>query len=186
MNEEEKNTQPEKAGLDDRKKTAILRYVAIMFAIAFLLVLFSLIMQARDTKSTISQLNQTSASALEKVKQLQENYQVLQEEKSALEKTAAELEAQVEELSKRPDVDVDILDTVDALRQELKEAETASLKTREAYDALLTALETRTPGSQEGNVAFSKAMDEVNDLVDYLGEKGLEVYESLTSDAGME
>ena len=49
---EENTRQP----LDDRKKTALLRYIAIMFAVAFLLVLSSLLMQMRDSRQIISEL----------------------------------------------------------------------------------------------------------------------------------
>ena len=44
-NEKEQNIQPEKAPLDDKKKTALLRYVAIMFAVAFVFVLLSMLGQ---------------------------------------------------------------------------------------------------------------------------------------------
>ena len=62
----------EKPALDERKKSALLRYVAIMFAVAFVLVLFSLLGQMRNSMSTISELNQSSSSALQKAEQLQE------------------------------------------------------------------------------------------------------------------
>lgn len=176
MNEEEKRPSPERSGLDDRRKNALLRYVAILFAVAFLFVLFSLLLEMRDSKNTISQLSQSSASALQRAEQLQDNYLLLQETNKDLEAQLAELEAQVEELSQRPETDEDIVKAMDMLR---KEARNAKGKTQEAYDALLTALESRTPGSQEGNVAFGKAMDTLETLKDNLGEKGLEVYEGL-------
>ena len=82
MNENEKNqnVQPEKAVLDERKKNALLRYVAIMFAVAFVFVLLSMFGQMRDSKSAISELNQSSSSALQKAEALQEHNQELEKE----------------------------------------------------------------------------------------------------------
>ena len=58
MNEEEKQ------GLSEKRKAALLRYMAILFAMAFLLVAASLIMQMHNSQTTISELNATSSSAL--------------------------------------------------------------------------------------------------------------------------
>ena len=52
------------APLSEARKTALLRYMAVLFAVAFLLVLLSLILQAHSSKATISELTQTSSSAL--------------------------------------------------------------------------------------------------------------------------
>ena len=46
-NEKNQNAQPEKTGLDETKKNAMLRYIAIMFAVAFIFVLLSLVGQMR-------------------------------------------------------------------------------------------------------------------------------------------
>ena len=55
------------APLSEARKTALLRYMAVLFAVAFLLVLLSLILQAHSSKATISELTQTSSSALSNV-----------------------------------------------------------------------------------------------------------------------
>ena len=72
MSEEKKNNQPEKTGLDETRKSALLRYVAILFAVAFVLVLISMLSQMRDSNSTITELSQSSSSAIQKAEQLQE------------------------------------------------------------------------------------------------------------------
>ena len=66
---EQQDKQP--APLSEARKTALLRYMAVLFAVAFLLVLLSLILQAHSSKATISELTQTSSSALSNVEQLQ-------------------------------------------------------------------------------------------------------------------
>ena len=49
---EQQDKQP--APLSEARKTALLRYMAVLFAVAFLLVLLSLILQAHSSKATIS------------------------------------------------------------------------------------------------------------------------------------
>lgn len=182
MNEEHQNAQntSEKPPLDDKKKTALLRYIAILFAVAFLLVLLSLLSQMRDSQAAISELNQSSASALQKAEQLQDTNRQLQEDNDALQLQVEALTAQVEaleqELEAQPELDDDIADAIQRLQQEVQNAKG---KTQEAYELLLQAMELYTPGSQEGNVAFSKAMDNLEHLKDYLGEAGLEEYNRL-------
>lgn len=91
------------APLSEARKTALLRYMAVLFAVAFLLVLLSLILQAHSSKATISELTQTSSSALSNVEQLQAQNRDLQDEKQTLTQEKSELEAQVEDLQKQLD-----------------------------------------------------------------------------------
>ena len=86
------------APLSEARKTALLRYMAVLFAVAFLLVLLSLILQAHSSKATISELTQTSSSALSNVEQLQAQNRDLQDEKQTLTQEKSELEAQAEDL----------------------------------------------------------------------------------------
>ena len=79
---EQQEKQP--APLSEARKTALLRYMAVLFAVAFLLVLLSLILQAHSSKATISELTQTSSSALSNVEQLQAQNRDLQDEKQTL------------------------------------------------------------------------------------------------------
>ncbi|MGN0979668.1 MAG: hypothetical protein ACI4PT_04985 [Candidatus Avoscillospira sp.] len=183
MNEEHQNEQStptEKSSLDEKRKTALLRYITILFAVAFLFVLFSMLQQSRDSRAAISELNQSSASALQKAEQLQDTNRQLQEDNEALQTQVEALTAQVEaleqELADQPVLDDDIAGAIMRLQQEVQ---TAKGKTQEAYELLLQAMELYTPGSQEGNVAFSKAMDNLENLKDYLGEAGLEEYNRL-------
>ena len=89
MDEEKKTTPAEQpqppAPLSDARKAALLRYMAILFAVAFLLVLLSLILQTHSSKSTISELSAASTSALDNAVKLQEQNRALQEEKQQLE-----------------------------------------------------------------------------------------------------
>lgn len=159
MNEEKKDqndTQENKNALDDKKKNALLRYITILFAVAFLFVLFSMLLQMRDSQTTISELNKSSTSALQNAEQLQENNRLLQESNEALQEELDALNAQLEQ-----------------------EVNTAKSKTQEAYEQLLLAMELQTPGSQEGNVAFSRVLDNLETLKEYLGETGRSIYNRL-------
>ena len=98
MNEETPNLEPEKSGLDDKKRNALLRYVAILFAVAFLLVLFSMLMEQRNSNAAMDQLNQSSASALQKAELLQDTNRQLEKDKSYLEGRLEEQEKDLEDL----------------------------------------------------------------------------------------
>lgn len=149
------NEESQAKPMDEKRKTALLRYLVILFAIAFLLVLISMLCQLRNTQSTVSELAQSSTSAAE-------NIQLLQEKNRNLEASlAAEQEA-----------NKNLLDA-------LGESEALTEKTRQAYEQLLVVMDLASQGSWEGNVALSRALDAMEELKQYLDQTGLDVYESL-------
>ena len=190
MNENEKNqnVQPEKTVLDERKKNALLRYVAIMFAVAFVFVLLSMFGQMRDSKSAISELNQSSSSALQKAEALQEHNQELEKENAYLTGRIEELEDQLEKLEqeltaaegqlKQAEIDYAALEA--EKDQLLEQAEKDRISVETAYEKLLELQKTVTPGVQAGNAAAEKLAAEVKDKLEYLGDYALEIYENLT------
>ncbi len=159
MNEENKNSQPEKSGLDETRKSALLRYVAILFAVAFVLVLVSMLGQMRDSKSTISELSQSSTSAIQKAEQLQDENQELRQENVELVQDKKFLQQQVLQLTEESE----------ALQEEAEAAAEQQEKLQEAYEALLAALET---GETEN----------LEQYLNILGENGLKAYEALTKE----
>ena len=159
MSEEIKNNQPEKSGLDETRKSALLRYVAILFAVAFLLVLLSMLGQMRDSKSAISELSQSSSSAIAKAEQLQEDNLELSQDKKFLQQ-------QVEQLTE----DVEALQAEwDEQNKELEAANEQQAKVLQAYEALLAAMES-------GNTENLEQYKEI------LGENGMKAYETLTKE----
>ena len=148
--------EKQSAPLSEARKTALLRYMAVLFAVAFLLVLLSLILQAHSSKATISELTQTSSSALSNVEQLQ---------------------AQVEDLQKQLD-ETKQADEKEESAEKLK-LELELAHTKEAYEALLVA---KNCEMHEGNVTFSKAMDTLADLEQYLGTEARAEYEKLLAE----
>ena len=135
--EEKETLQPEKSGLDEKRKTALLRYVAILFAVAFVLVLISLLGQARHSKTAISELSQSSISALQKAEQLQQDNQSLTEANEELVQDKKYLQQQVEQLTEE----------VETLEEELETVKQAQADLQEAYDTLLA--ETASPEEGE-------------------------------------
>ncbi len=189
----------EKPALDERKKSALLRYVAIMFAVAFLLVLFSLLGQMRNSMSTISELNQSSSSALQKAERLQEDNlelelenQELSLEMEALEEHCAELEAQLADLQNQlinaADDREKSENQQDTLQQELQNLqekyalqEETLENTVRAYELLLELQNTVTPGDQTGNAAVENLIRELKNLESYLGDTARKTFENLCS-----
>jgi len=64
------------SGLDEKKKSALIHYVAILFIVAFIIVLISMLGTMRDSREDISALTQSSVSALQKAEQLQKSGEI--------------------------------------------------------------------------------------------------------------
>ena len=181
MDEEKKNKPveqtPAPAPLSDARKAALLRYMAILFAVAFLLVLLSLILQTHSSKSTISELSAASTSALDNAVKLQEQNRTLQEEKQ-------QLEDQLDEVQKKLDEETALNDQLlqasqdeeEDSKQELRDKTQELEHTRLAYEALFTAMQCET---HEGNVTFSRAMETVERYKECLSDGALAEYEKL-------
>ena len=175
--DENKNpqTQPEAAQdpgkpLSEKRKAALLRYMTILFSAAFVLVLISLILQMHSSEAKISELNAASTSALSNAEALQAENRSLQDEKIALEQENKELQAKLDELNEK-------LDAAAAAENEMiKSLRTELDRTKEAYEALLEA---KSCDTREGNVTFSRAMQTLERLKDYLGPTALEEYQTL-------
>ena len=181
MDEEQKKKQETDAQppapLSDARKAALLRYMAILFAVAFLLVLLSLILQTHSSKSTISQLSAASTSALDNAVKLQEQNRTLQEEKQQLQDQLDETQQKLEEETALNDQLLEAAkDEESADQKEIKEKEQQLEHTRLAYEAPLTAMGCDT---HEGNVTFSRAMETVARYKDCLSENALAEYEKL-------
>ena len=151
--------------------------VLALFAVAFLLVLLSLILQTHSSKSTISELSAASTSALDNAVKLQEQNRALQEEKQQLED---ELDAVQKKLDEETALNDQLLqatqDEQSDAKQELRDKEQELDHTRLAYEALLTAMNCDT---HEGNVTFSRAMETVARYQECLSENALAEFEKL-------
>ena len=75
-------------------------YIAFLFGVAFVLVLLSFLIQQKDSRQTISELNQNANSALSRAEQLQDNNRELLEANQALQDQVVQLQADLDETSK--------------------------------------------------------------------------------------
>ena len=155
-------TEPVRAPISDEKRTALLRYMAILFGVAFLLVLLTFLIQLRDSKQTISELNKSNASALQNAGKLQDENQALSTANATLEGQVEDLESQVEDLEKSKDR---LEKTQSQLEQELEEANQKVTDTQTAYVLLAQA---KTAASEEDTETLSTALGQLDPLMDLL------------------
>lgn len=137
--EEKQETFQER--MPSAKRTALLRYMTVMFAAAFFLVLMSFVFQMKSHNTTVSELSQSSASALSRAQQLQE-------ENRELQRDLTEARKYVEMAREEGENDVE--------------------NTKAAYDALMLVLSTEKP--KDGDVEYSKAVETVKNFENYLSE----------------
>lgn len=137
------NEPVENAVLSERKKTALLRYMSILFGVAFLLVLLSFLIQARDSRETISDLNQSNASALQNAVQLQNENRALLEENQKINAELSELHEDFETVSDAyANATEEIIEGTQERSElvgQISEADAVLGKTVLTYDALLAA-----------------------------------------------
>ena len=82
------------------RNRALMTYIAFLFGVAFVLVLLSFLIQQKDSRQTISELNQNANSALSRAEQLQDNNRELLEANQALQDQVVQLQADLDETSK--------------------------------------------------------------------------------------
>ena len=155
-------TEPARAPISDEKRTALLRYMAILFGVAFLLVLLTFLIQLRDSKQTISELNKSNASALQNAGKLQDENQALSAANATLEVQVEDLESQVEDLETTKER---LEKTQSQLEQELEETNQKVTDTQTAYVLLGQA---KAVASEEDTETLSTVLDQLNPLVDLL------------------
>lgn len=155
-------TEPARASISDEKRTALLRYMAILFGVAFLLVLLTFLIQLRDSKQTISELNKSNASALQNAGKLQDENQALSAANATLEVQVEDLESQVEDLETTKER---LEKTQSQLEQELEEANQKVTDTQTAYVLLGQA---KIAASEEDTETLSTVLSQLTPLVDLL------------------
>ena len=155
-------TEPVRVPISDEKRTALLRYMAILFGVAFLLVLLTFLIQLRDSKQTISELNKSNASALQNAGKLQDENQALSTANATLEGQVEDLESQVEDLEKSKDR---LEKTQSQLEQELEEANQKVTDTQTAYVLLAQA---KAAASEEDTETLSTVLGQLDPLMDLL------------------
>lgn len=164
---EEKKTQ--EAPMSEQKRTALLRYMAILFAVAFAAVLLSYLIQASNSQSTIDQLSATSTSALQNAAQLQEtNWELTQE-----------IEQLNEELNNATIAIMEYQESVEAEKKAAyqegveKGREEGAAQTRKAYTLIAQALETEKPET------LKKILEELEPIKGNLSQDAQKEYDNI-------
>lgn len=152
----------DKVPISDEKRTALLRYMAILFGVAFLLVLLTFLIQLRDSKQTISELNKSNASALQNAGKLQEENQALSAAKADLESQIADLEAEIDDLSDSNDA---LEETQKDLEKQLEEATKKVTDTQTAYVLLAQA---KAAEAEEDLETLATVMGQLEPLTELL------------------
>lgn len=114
MNEEDKQTSqvsqtPEETESPQEEKASsptplgsrsVFAYLAVLFGVAFLLLLFAYLMQQRDSAEIMGNLSdlRTSMGSIQSIDQLTEENRALREEKDSLQAKSDELEKQLDQL----------------------------------------------------------------------------------------
>ena len=174
--------------LSDGKKSALLRYLAIMFAVAFILVLLSWIIQSRNTQNQLSRVTESNSNALANAEKLQNENRNLQQEKADLEKRLQELQKEQEALEtalrENEQALLQQLGELEELEdqqiqqlQALKASEDLLKKTVAAYDALAAALGSHSGAEVDGG--YAAAMETLKNENQYLSDGARQIYLAL-------
>ena len=206
MNEEEKKNEvkeaapeeavPEQAKnrveqLSPRRRSALVTYLAILFAVAFLFVALMMVIEAKRLKTMNEELQdssqKTSASLTNNINALQaenqklsKSYDELKKQYEALESEAAEKDGSIETLQEQ-------LSAAAAERQRLEEAliakeeelEAANGKTEDAV-RVSELLHQALAADEEGDLeALQELLAQIEELKELLSPTEAEIYEEL-------
>lgn len=163
---------PEKKQVGAKSRNALLRYMTILFAVAFLAVTLSLVIETKKSKNTISELHQTSASALENAEMLQESNRELSDTNENLRDKIADLENNLKEAN-------DAANEAEAALESAKDAQQNAENEAKACNLLFTALNAQKKGDTAG---YENAMVQLEPLHECLTGTAAEIYESLVKE----
>lgn len=170
-----------RSGLPADRRRALISYMAILFAVAFLLVALSLAVQYRDSQNTISQLGDSAKTALEKVSSLQEDNLLLQKNIQDLEDQMDILTEQLQDAQTALTQQSNEGDVLEGANQELLQEKLDAENRAEAYQLLARALEANARGDAED---LQAAMSSLEAVSAYLDSADLEIYRALLSQEG--
>ena len=191
-----KSEHPEEV-LSPKRRTALVTYLSILFAVAFLFVALMMVAETQRLRTLYQELVDNNQKASASLTGLTGNINALQEENELLSQTKKDLEAQVAELQEQlTDVEANLQDRdraleslqgeKDALEQEKQgletEKETLSQNLQSAIDVselVYQAAEANDKGDLE---ALKSLLDQIAELKDFLSPTEAELVDSLHVD----
>ena len=188
MNEEKKNQEQQ---LSPRRRTALVTYLAILFAVAFLFVAVMMVAETKRLKTMNQELQHDSQK---NAATLTNNINALQEENQKLSKENTELTKQIETLRMEASTQNGVLDQLreqldaavaeeEQLRRELEtlreEAETEKQKTQDAV-RVSELLHQAMAADEDGNLEdLKELLSQIEPLEELLSDTEREIYEEL-------
>lgn len=170
-----KPAQKEQKALNDQKKNALLRYMAVLFGVAFLLVALSFLIQIRDSSVTINQLNQSNASALQNAEKLQLDNRDLTAENKRLNQELHDTLTALDEATDRLD---DAEETIDEMTTAAEAAAKLDAARQKNAEALAAAASARLDDNKE---TCRAALAQVDAKAAPLGTAEMALLETLTA-----
>lgn len=176
--------QNQKQSKRTNTKNSLLRYVAVLFAVAFLLVLLSYLVQTRNMNATVSELNQTSSSALTNAQMLQTMNQQLLSENESLRAELDRLDQQLlqandalaEQQSQADAAVASLSAELAALESALSDAQAQQTAALDAYELLCKAA---SAADANDLVALRSYMAELEPSAKLLGSQATKLYHAL-------
>lgn len=180
--------------LSPRRRTALVSYLAILFAIAFLFVALTMAMETKHVKminEALEDSNQkTSASLTGSINALQEENRLLTENKTQLETQISELQAALEAAAEKEQDGSKQLEALNGEKQKL-EAEKEELLTqiealtKQAQDAVTVSelLQKAIVLNESGDIAgLSEILNQIGPMKELLSPTERDIYDSLVID----
>ena len=184
--------------LSPGRRSALVTYLAILFAVAFLFVAVAMAVESKRLKATNEALQdssqKTSASLTGSINALQEENQQLIQSKDELTAQVADLEISLQtarqETEEQKQSFTDQLEQINGEKQAL-EAEKAELQaqiealTKKAQDAITVSelLQSAVAANEDGDMTLlEEIMGKITPLQEYLSASEKEIFESLVID----
>ena len=167
--------------VDRKRNWALLRYIAIMFGVAFILVFMSLYFTTRrSSQQTISQLSQNANSALARAEQLQNDNRELTETNTELQQAVTRLEKELATEQEKTTGQEGIIETLASEKQELlkeKEDLTKEKENMQKAYSLLAQAQLASAGQNWEDCAT--ALHTLESLQEYLDKDSQTIYDQL-------
>lgn len=158
------------------RNRALMTYIAFLFGVAFVLVLLSFLIQQKDSRQTISELNQNANSALSRAEQLQDNNRELLEANQALQAQVAQLQTDLDETTNHYHELEETHASLEESHEALQAQYTQQKQQVQAYELLLAA---QRALDQENTENFLTAMKDLKPLAENLDDQGKALYQEL-------
>ena len=187
--------KPESEQLSPRRRSALVMYLAILFAVAFLFVALMMVFEAKRLKTMNEELQdssqKTSASLTSNINALQAENQKLSDRNSELSTRVGELEdaaAVAETEMAGLQAEIDRLNEEAAAKETARAGEAAALQaqidelTQKAEDAVTVSelLHQAMAANEEGDMeGLQELLDQIEELKDLLSPTEAEIYEEL-------